>query len=262
MTYENIIYKVEDGIATLSLNRPDSYNAVNAAMVYELMDACDKISNDSKVRVVILKGEGKAFCAGGDVKEMQETKDRNLHDTIAYVRLFNSMAVKLINLPKPVVTSIQGVAVGAGCNLAFAGDIIVASKKAKFSEIFSNIGLIPDAGGTYLLPRLIGRAKAKEHVFLHTMIGADEALQLGIVNRVVEPEELEAEVMNLAQELAKGPTLAYAAAKQLINKSFETNLVDALEDEAYLQSITFMTEDYAEGRDAFLEKRSANYKGK
>lgn len=262
MIYENIIYKVEDGVATLSLNRPDSYNAVNAAMVYELIDACEEIASDSKVRVVIFKGEGKAFCAGGDVKEMKETKNRNLQDTIAYVKLFNTMAGKLINLPKPVVTSIQGIAVGAGCNLAFAGDIVVISKKAKFSEIFSNIGLIPDAGGTYLLPRLVGRTKAKEHVFLHTMIGADEALELGMVNRVVEPEELDKEVMNLAKELAKGPTLAYAAAKKLINKSFETNLADALEDEAYQQSIAFMTEDYAEGRDAFLEKRNTNYKGK
>lgn len=262
MEYKNIVLEIENGIGTLSLNRPESFNSINKPMALEMMDAFERIKNSEEIRVLVLRGEGKAFCAGGDVKEMQESKDRDHPDTLDYVNLFNSMAKMLINLPKPVITSVNGVAVGAGANIALAGDIIIASKKAKFSQIFSNIGLVPDAGGTYLLPRLVGRAKAKELVFLNTMVTAEEAKDMGMINRVVEAEDLEKEVGQLAQRLAKGPTKAYAAAKKMLNQSFETNVSDALDLETFMQSACFMTQDYAEGRDALLEKRNPEFTGK
>lgn len=172
------------------------------------------------------------------------------------------LMIALDELPVPLIAAVNGAAVGAGMNIALCADLVIASEKAKFSEIFANIGSVPDLGGTYFLPRLVGRQRAKELIFSARMVSAEEALHLGLVTQVVAHEQLEETVLALAEKLAKGPTSAYALAKKLVNKSFEISLAAALHDEGMAQAISGSSQDFQEGLAAFQEKRPANFQGR
>ena len=262
MSEQVINYQLtEEGIAIVTLNRPAALNAINMEMKIELYRIMNEIAEDSHVKSVIITGEGRAFCAGGDVKEMNPT--RNPIETRDRMKKYLLKTVLLITkMEKPVIMAVNGYAVGAGCNLALAGDIILASTKAVFSEIFVNVGLIPDAGGLYFLPRLVGLPKAKELIFRGSQIGAEEAERIGLVNYVVEHESLLDEAMTLAKEFANGPTKAIGVAKTMLNQSLEMDLETALDYEAMAQSVIGLTEDHKEGTRSFTEKRKPNFSGR
>ncbi len=250
-----------EGIARITLATPTNMNALSAAMFADLLPLLEQVGQDDKVRVVVITGEGRAFCAGGDLAEMKEGFDGN-YGFYKHMELANRFTVALAELPKPVIAQVNGAATGAGMNMALAADIAIAADNAKFSEIFGNVGLVPDVGGTYLLPRVVGRAKAKEIVMTYRMITAQEALDLGIVNRVIPAAELEAEVDKLAQRIAKGPTFALALGKKLINRSFEVDIRTALDMECMAQALAGNSEDHKEGVAAFFEKRAPRFQGK
>lgn len=260
MNYSTLIYEEKDSIATIRLNRPESLNAVDTTMIREFIDVCDRIEGNDEIRAVVLLGNGKAFSAGGDIKEFETIKGSA--GFLNHMILGSTCVTKLYQLTRPVVTGIHGYTMGAGLNLALACDIIIAADNLKLSEIFGKIGFIPDAGGTYILPRLVGRAKAKELVFTYKTIDAQEALSIGLVTRVVAVEELEKAVYELAGELAKNATVSINLAKQLINRSYETDLQSMLDYERLAQTIAANTEDFKEGTAAFVEKRNAQFKGR
>ncbi|MDR2007308.1 MAG: enoyl-CoA hydratase/isomerase family protein [Acidaminococcales bacterium] len=261
MSYKCLGYELKDGVATVKMNRPKELNAMSTPMFEELLDLFPKVDLDPNVRVVILTGEGRAFCAGGDVAEMKEGYGP-VTGFYRHMELVNKSVIAITELSKPVIAAVNGVATGAGMNIALAADIAIASDKAKFSEIFGNVGLAPDVGGTYLLPRLVGRQKAKEIVFTYRMIDAAEALQLGLVIKVVPLEELMDEVGKLAAKIAQGPTLAFALGKKMINRSFETDIRTMLDLESLSQSIAGLSNDHKEGTNAFFEKRAPKFIGK
>ena len=251
----------EKGIAWVTMSRPKEMNALSAQSFEEILPLLERLGQDDAVRVVVLTGEGRAFCAGGDLQEMQEGFDGN-HGFYKHMELANRFTVTLAELPKPVIAAVNGAATGAGMNVALAADIAIAAEGVKFSEIFGNVGLAPDVGGTYLLPRVVGRAKAKEIVMTYRMIPAQEALELGIVNQVVPAEELEPTVRALAERIAQGPTFALALGKKLINRSFEVDIRTALDMECMAQSLAGNSRDHQEGVAAFFEKRKPNFQGK
>jgi len=264
MEYKAIIVKKEQGIATITLNRPDKLNSMSEELLDELIEAVNDAEKDEETKVVVITGAGRGFCSGGDVTALSTGEMGGAAEAKDWVlRPGKYLVKKLMGLQKPVITAINGPAVGAGCGLALAGDYIIASDKARFSQIFVRIGLVPDAGSLYLLPRLVGIAKAKELCFSGEMIDAKEAERIGLVNRVVPAEELEATAMELASQLAKGPSKALAFIKNIINVGLFTNNIDAvMEHEAQAQAILFQTEDFKEGMKAFFEKRPPQFKGR
>ena len=262
MKFTTIAYQLEEtGIAWITLRRPKEMNAMSIPMFEELNHLLPQVDADPKVRAVILTGEGKAFCAGGDLSEMKAGYDGNA-GFYHHMESANRASATLIELSKPVIAAVNGAATGAGINLALAADVAIASERAKFSEIFGSVGLIPDLGGTYLLPRLVGRAKAKEIVFTYRMIDAQEALELGLVNQVLPPEELLDAARILAEKFAQGPSFAFSMAKKLINRCYETDLHTALHMEALSQALSANSHDHEEGVTAFFEKRPPHFKGK
>ena len=257
-----ILKQQEKNILTLTLNRPDKYNSFTEPMALELQNALKETESDD-VRCVILKANGKAFCAGQDLPEVVErAKDSEyeLADTVQTT--YNPIIRAIRELNKPVVCAVQGTAAGAGANIAFACDIVVASHEATFVQAFSKIGLIPDSGGTYFLPRLVGLAQTNAMYLLDEKISADRAVELGLIYKAVIQENLDEEVESIAQKLASMPTKGFALYKQAINQSFDNTLNQQLELEAELQSTAGKTNDYNEGVTAFLEKRKPNYEGK
>jgi len=261
MEYKTIKYSFSDGIGKLVMSRPNELNALSTQLFEEMIALLEELSKQPELRVLVLTGEGRAFCAGGDLQEMKAGFDDNF-GFYAHMQLASRFTVALVDFPKPVIAAVNGAATGAGMNVALAADIAIASEKAKFSEIFGQVGLAPDVGGTYLLPRIVGKAKAKELIFSYRMVDAREALELGLVNRVVAPEDLEAAVMELAQKIASGPTFAYGLAKKIINRSFEIDLNTALEMETMAQALAGNSGDHKEGVAAFFEKRPPVFKGK
>ncbi|MBI4594759.1 MAG: enoyl-CoA hydratase [Candidatus Tectomicrobia bacterium] len=261
MDYQSITFKKEKGIATITLNRPDNLNALDLTMGKEWLDAMDKCSLDREIKVIILTGEGRAFSAGGDVKSMREAGDdaasllgeltHYLHGIISAMRRIN----------RPVIGAINGIASGAGFSMALACDLLVASDKARFNMAYVNIGLVPDGGGTYFLPRLLGLQRASQLIFTAEAIDAIEAQKLGLVNYVVPPEQVLPMAMELAERFATGPTQAYGNAKALINSGLIESLETQLENERQAISRSSQTVDFKEGLAAFFEKRKANYKG-
>lgn len=262
MTYQNIRLDIDGAVAQVVLCRPEQYNALSVQALQELGHAFEALEGMPVVRAVLIRAEGKAFCAGGDVKEMVEGLDRSEEQIYGVMQHYNKVARGIIGLSKPVVVAVNGLAVGAGANIAFASDVIFADEKAKFSQIFTNIGLIPDTGATWLMPRLVGRARAMEAMLTHRMIPAAEAQQMGLVSRVLPPEELQEAAMAMVKELAAGPTTAYANLKRLVNRSFTSTLEEMLEAEAKAQTATCLTQDYREGVQALVQKRPANFTGK
>src|SRR5687768_519394 len=264
MTYECLIHEVKDGVATLTLNRPDRLNALGGSLRDDLHDAITRSAADSEVRVMVITGAGKGFCAGGDVKAMNEAKEgkreRPLLEKVAPGRDRTLLAMR--DAPQPIIAAINGAAAGAGMNLALGCDIRIASTAAKFSQAFVRRGLHPDWGGTYFLPRAVGMARAAELIFTGDVIDAAEALRIGLVSRVVSPEELMPAALELARKIASGPPVAIRLAKRAIYKNAESDLRSALEFETFAQNACFDTEDAREGIRAFVDKRAPVFKGR
>ncbi|MFO7798978.1 enoyl-CoA hydratase [Rhodohalobacter sp.] len=257
-----ILSSLDQNILTLTLNRPKKYNSFTEPMALELQEALQKAEDDT-IRCVILKANGKAFCAGQDLLEVVErAKDSNyeLADTVRTT--YNPIIRAIRKLEKPVVCAVQGMAAGAGANIAFACDIVVASKSAQFVQAFSKIGLIPDSGGTWFLPRLVGLARTNVMYLLDEKISPEQAVDLGLIYKAVDDDKLEDEINTVAQKLSKMPTKGFGIYKRAMNETFSNNLDQQLELEANLQTIAGNTDDYKEGVEAFLEKRKPEYKGK
>ncbi|MBF8265351.1 MAG: enoyl-CoA hydratase [Dehalococcoidia bacterium] len=248
MNYETLLLKKEAGIATITLNRPDKMNALSPKMVHEIPQALEDVGQDKSVRCVVLTGAIFTMTNPADIKEFFGPVTRTV------------MAIR--NMPKAVIASINGPAVGGSMNMVLSCDIIIASEAARFGEVFVNIGLQPDYGGTYLLPRLIGMGKAMELILTGRVFDAREAERLGLVSQVVAPDKLESTTQQLARKLADAPPLAVAAAKTSVYQGLTMNLSTALEAECRAQSMLFLTEDMKEGIKAFLEKRKPQFKGR
>jgi len=260
--YEHIRSDEADGILTITLNRPDRLNAFIGHMRRDLAEALEHAGSDRNVRVVILTGAGRAFCAGGDIAFMAELMQRR--DAEEFSRILGAgrrVILAIRQMTKPVIAAINGPASGAGCNLALACDLRIASNTATFSQSFAKVGLHPDWGGTYFLPRLVTPNKACELFFLGESIDASEALRLGIVNQVVAPEELEATTLELAQRLRVAPPIALAAAKHAVYLSQTAELEEMLRYETEAQLRCFDSDDGHEGVQAFLEKREPRFTG-
>jgi len=264
MTYKCLLYDEQEGIATLTLNRPERLNALGDTLRQDLHEALRRASDDPAIRVMILTGAGRGFCSGGDVKAMNEAKasgqSQALLDKVAPSRDQTILAMR--DAPKPIIAAVNGPAAGAGMNLALACDIRIASTTARFGETFVRRGLHVDWGGTYFLPRLVGMARACELIFTGDMIDAEEALELGLVSRVVEPEVLMTTVRELAHKIAAGPPIAIRLAKRALYRSQDSDLRSALEFETYAQNICRDTEDAREGIRAFVEKRAPSFQGR
>ena len=264
MTYKCLLYETKDGIATLTLNRPERLNALGDTLREDLFDALTRASADPDVRVMVVTGAGKGFCAGGDVKAMNEAKEggreRPLLERIAPARDRTLSAMR--EAPQPIIAAVNGAAAGAGMNLALACDIRIASTAAKFTQAFVKRGLHPDWGGTYFLPRVVGMAKACELIFTGDVIDAPEALRLGLVSRVVAPDLLMLTAYDLARKIAAGPPVAIRLAKRALYRNADTDLRSALEFETFAQNVCFETEDAREGIRAFVEKRAPAFRGR
>jgi 2-(1,2-epoxy-1,2-dihydrophenyl)acetyl-CoA isomerase len=258
-----ILYEAAGGVATLALNRPDKLNAFNEAMHGELARALDRIEADPAVRAVLLTGAGRAFCAGQDLGDRvtgEGGSPPDLGDTLD--RLYNPLIRRICLLERPVVCAVNGVAAGAGANLAFNCDIVLAARSAKFMEPFCKLGLVPDAGGTYILPRLVGAVRARGLALLGDSVTAEQAEAWGLIWRVVDDERLMDEAMALARHLATQPTKGLGLIKRALLAS-STNSLDAqLDLERDLQREAGRTEDYREGVAAFMAKRPATFKGR
>lgn len=262
MGYETLIVETSGAIATITMHRPDARNALDITMRQELLLALDEIERDEGARVLVLTGAGGHFCAGGDVKTM---RDGTYTAATARERvdMLNRFIVRLVAFPRPTIAMVDGFAVGAGCNLALCCDLVVASERARFGEVFARIGLVPDGGGTYLLSRVVGLARAKELIFTADIIDAAEALRLGMVNRVVPVADLLTATRALADKIAAGPPLALRMAKELVNRAAaSSDLETALNLEALSQSLAITSEDHREGVTAFFEKRPPKFSGR
>lgn len=260
--YEHILVSQGEGIATITLNRPDKLNAFIGHMRRDLAEALEHLGSDRSVRVVIITGAGRAFCAGGDIAFMADVMDRRDADEFERILGAGRRVITAIrSMTKPVIAAVNGPAAGAGFNLALACDLRIASTNATFSQSFVKIGLHPDWGGTYFLPRLVGPNKACEMFFLGDTIDAAEAARLNIVNQVVAPEELETAALQLAQRLRAAPPIAVAAAKQAVYMSDSADLEEMLRYETEAQMRCFDSEDGHEGVRAFFEKRDPRFTG-
>ncbi|MDH3251746.1 MAG: enoyl-CoA hydratase-related protein [Ignavibacteria bacterium] len=260
MAYQTILYDVDRTVLTITLNRPDVYNALNEQMKKELNEAFKQAEGDTGVRCIVLRGSGtRAFCSGQDLKEHSGGK-RSLKESLE--RSYNPLIRRMRRIEKPVIGMINGVAAGAGCSLALACDMRTMSTEAKLIEVFIRIGLVPDSGSHWFLPRLVGLSRAFEYAATGRDIDAAEAERVGLVNRVAAPGELEEITMGLARDLADGPTRAIGLIKRTLNKSLKSDLDELLAYEAQIQQVASETADHREGVTAFLEKRKPRFQGK
>jgi 2-(1,2-epoxy-1,2-dihydrophenyl)acetyl-CoA isomerase len=259
--FETLIVEQTGTVSTITLNRPEARNALDITMRREILMALDEVEANADTRVVVLTGSGGHFCSGGDVKTMRD-KRHTAAEGRARVELLNQMVMRLVNFPRPTIARVDGFAVGAGFNLALCCDLVVASDRAKFGEVFGKIGLVPDGGGSWFLPHLVGLAKAKELVFTADIIDAADALRMGLVNRVVPYAELAAVTRALAERIAAGPPLALRMAKHMLNRAAASDLPAALDLEAFSQSVAITSEDHQEGLHAFFEKRAPHFRGR
>ncbi len=256
---DTILVDRSDGVVTVTLNRPERKNAATPAMWAELQEIFVRVAQRSGDRVLVLTGAGGAFCSGADLTDLGDAAGDH---QLVRMRLLSDAALALHRIPKPTIAKVTGIAAGAGCNLAFGCDLIVASEEARFSEIFSRRGLSIDCGGSWLLPRLVGLHRAKELAFFADILSATEAAEFGLVNRVVPPGEINSFVDNWSRKLADGPPLALSMTKTMLNNSYAVSLDQALEDEARCQTANSTTEDTREAMLAFVEKREPRFKGR
>jgi 2-(1,2-epoxy-1,2-dihydrophenyl)acetyl-CoA isomerase len=256
----SIELKIENNVAWISLNRPDVFNSFNREMAFLLQETLDDCANDTNVRAIIITGNGKAFCAGQDLKEVT---DPELNPDFRKIleEHYNPIIQKIRTIEKPIVAAVNGVAAGAGANIALACDIVVASEQASFIQAFSKIGLIPDSAGTFFLPRLIGLQKATALMMLGDKVSAEEALNIGMIYKIYPTSFFQEEVMTLASTLAQMPTKAIGLTKRLLNNSMSNNLEQQLALESDLQIEASSSNDYKEGVTAFVEKRKPEFKG-
>lgn len=264
MAYQCLLYEVKDRIATLTLNRPERLNALGDTLRDDLLDAVTRAGADPEVGVVVITGAGRGFCSGGDVKSMSERNDAGQvpppSDRFAPLR--DRIVLAMRDCPKPIIAAINGAAAGAGMNLALACDLRIASSAAKFSQAFVKRGLAPDWGGSWLLPRVVGTAKACELIFTGEPIDAAQALALGVVNAVAAPEALMDETYKLARKIADAAPVAVQLSKRAIYHNADVDLRAGLEFESFAQNICKDTEDYREGVKAFVEKRAPAFRGR
>jgi 2-(1,2-epoxy-1,2-dihydrophenyl)acetyl-CoA isomerase len=258
----DILFTVADGVATITLNRPDVLNSFRRSMARELRDTIELAAHDAEIRAVVLTGAGRGFCAGQDLAEAAP-KDGAMPDLGDIVRdSYNPVILAIRTLEKPVICAVNGVAAGAGANLAFACDIVFASSAATFVQSFAKIGVIPDSGGTFLLPRLVGLHRANVMTMLAEKMTAEQARDWGLVYMVTEPEQLLGTATGVARQLATQPTRGLGLTKRGFNRSLGVDLKEQLDFEEELQREAGRTEDYAEGVHAFLEKRKPAFKGR
>jgi 2-(1,2-epoxy-1,2-dihydrophenyl)acetyl-CoA isomerase len=252
----------EDSAARILLNRPEALNAWNEQFGKDLLDAVTMLTDDDSVRAVLITGAGRGFSSGADLKEQRSTTDDGLPDLSARLKeIYHPIITGLREMPKPVVAAVNGPAVGIGCSLALAADLIVAAESAYFLLAFVNIGLVPDGGSTAFLPARVGYARAAEMAMLGERVPADQALEWGLINRVVPDDDLEGAAEALLELLAQGPTLSYAGAKKLLNRRMYAGLAEQLDAEAEAQREQGNSKDFIEGVLAFAEKRPPNFTG-
>lgn len=259
MSYQYIRYSVANGVGMLTLNRPDVYNALNDAITYELQDALKAATRDES-RVIVITGEGKAFCSGQDLKAVSGDEKKSFLESLH--KRYNPIIRAMRDLPKPIICRLNGVAAGAGCSIALACDMIVAAEEATLIEVFVNIGLVPDSGSSWFLPRKVSYTKAFELCAMGSRLKATEAFELGIINKVVPAVELDGAVKGYTDYFATAPTKAVGLIKKMLQKSSTATLDEMLDYEAYCQEIAGTSHDYQEGLKAFLEKRKPDFKGK
>ncbi|MCL6560335.1 MAG: enoyl-CoA hydratase [Firmicutes bacterium] len=259
MEYKTIQLVREEPVGIIYLNQPESRNALSLQMRDELRLALESWAVDAGIKAIIIGGRGTAFCAGGDLRTMGNFKPAQGRNRMQAV---HRLIMTLRNLEKPVVAAVNGPAFGAGWSLALACDMVVASEKASFSMAFVKVGLVPDCGCMYLLPRLIGLFKAKELMMTGRVMDVTEAVNLGLVNKVVPPDQLLDTAMEMARELAQGPPLAIGLLKSIVNRAQEIDFLTLLEEEALVQDLCFQTEDHREGIRTFFQKGKPRFVGR
>jgi 2-(1,2-epoxy-1,2-dihydrophenyl)acetyl-CoA isomerase len=257
---QHILFQTDRGLATITMNRPERLNAFNKTMAMEMQDCLDHCATDENIRAVIITGNGKGFCAGQDLAELLGPDAPTMAEILS--EHYNPIVTRIRNLPKPVVAAVNGVAAGAGANIALCADIVVATASASFIQAFSKIGLIPDSGGTFMLPRLIGFQKASALMMLGDKVAAKDAEEMGMIYKTFSDESFRQEVEALGHQLAAMPTKALAFTKHALNQSMTNNLAQQLTLEDKLQQEAASTADYREGVDAFVNKRTPTFNGK
>ena len=255
MSFENILLEKEDGIATITFNRPDALNALNNQTRAEFYSVMKDVAADNNIKVVILTGAGRAFVAGSDIKELKQTTSLDAHN-------IHRLGMVVEKMEKPVIAAVNGFALGGGCEIVMACDIIIASDKARFGQPEINLGIIPGGGATQRLPRLVGVCKAKELILTGDIIKAEEAEKIGLVNRVVPGENLMATAKEIAKKIASKSQATVRLAKDVINKGMQTSLETGLDYEREIYSLCLTLEDKEEGINAFIEKREPQFKGR
>ncbi len=258
---ESILIDIKNHVARIKLNRPQAFNSFNREMAFSLQAHLDKCNEDSDVRVIVITGEGKAFCAGQDLNEVTDQLANPGFKKILEEH-YNPIVERIRNIPKPILACVNGVAAGAGANIALACDIVLASDKASFIQAFSKIGLVPDSGGSYTLPRLVGFHRAMALMMTGDKVGATEAQNIGMVYKVFGHETHWDETITLAEKMAMLPPIGLARTKQLMNETYKNTFSQQLELESHHQIEASQTEDYEEGVNAFLDKRKPIFRGK
>lgn len=260
MSSDSILLKIENNVAYITLNRPEVFNSFNRKMALKLQSTLDDCEKSEQVRAIVLSGNGKAFCAGQDLKEVTDPEINPGFKKILEEH-YNPIISRIRTIEKPIIAAVNGVAAGAGANIALACDVVIADENASFIQAFSLIGLIPDSAGTFFLPRLIGFQKASALAMLGDKVSAEEAERIGMIYKYVPSEKFQDEIDNVAAKMANLPTMALGLIKRTFNKSLTNNLEDQLALESKNQITAAGSDDYAEGVAAFIEKRKPNFKG-